>query len=280
MISIIISAFNEEKVIQRTLLALETGINSGEFQVIVVCNGCIDNTSKIVRSFNEKILCIELKQASKTMALNKGNEVAHYFPRVYLDADTQIDYQSVLALTEPLKDDRYLGASPVIGTNLCNASHWVKLYYNAWLTLPYCRKGQVWAGGAYGLSRLGQQRVGKYPPIIADDSYACFSFKPEERIAVQQAHSIITPPKSLYWLIKVLTRVRVGSNELFQKFPEFKKNQQPKTTKTFSQWLSSDTTIFAILLYTVVNVITRILANWHIRRKGFTGWARDESSRE
>ena len=45
MISIIIPAYNEERVIAATLKELVPGAIAGELEVIVVCNGCTDNAA-------------------------------------------------------------------------------------------------------------------------------------------------------------------------------------------------------------------------------------------
>ena len=58
MISVIIPAHNEGKVIAAALKGLAAGAISGELEVIVVCNGCTDNTVGIVASFGSVIRCI------------------------------------------------------------------------------------------------------------------------------------------------------------------------------------------------------------------------------
>ncbi|NTU73053.1 glycosyltransferase, partial [Candidatus Roizmanbacteria bacterium] len=65
MISIIIPAFNEERVIVDTLKELVPGAIAGELEVIVVCNGCTDNTARVVDSFGGTIRCIETSVPSK-----------------------------------------------------------------------------------------------------------------------------------------------------------------------------------------------------------------------
>jgi glycosyltransferase involved in cell wall biosynthesis len=79
MISIIIPAHNEEKVIATTLNELAIGAFSGAMEVIVVCNGCTDNTARIVATYNPAIRCIETEVPSKTNALNLGIELPEDF---------------------------------------------------------------------------------------------------------------------------------------------------------------------------------------------------------
>jgi len=47
--TIIIAAYNEERIIHTTLSHLESG-NSNAFQIVVVCNGCTDKTSSIIKN--------------------------------------------------------------------------------------------------------------------------------------------------------------------------------------------------------------------------------------
>ena len=68
MISIIIPAHNESDVIRRCLESALAGVKSGELEVIVVCNGCLDNTAELARTFGECVTVIETDVASKSNA--------------------------------------------------------------------------------------------------------------------------------------------------------------------------------------------------------------------
>ncbi len=74
--------------------------------------------------------------------------------------------------------------------------------------------------GIYALSEEGRRRFDKFPSIIADDGYVRRLFKPHERICVEECRSIVTAPSSLWGLIKIKTRSRLGRYELSEKFPE------------------------------------------------------------
>ncbi|MBO0838909.1 MAG: glycosyltransferase, partial [Actinobacteria bacterium] len=51
MASIIIPACNESRVIKRLLSRLVCSARDGEFEIIVVANGCTDDTAEIACSF-------------------------------------------------------------------------------------------------------------------------------------------------------------------------------------------------------------------------------------
>jgi glycosyltransferase involved in cell wall biosynthesis len=59
MISIVVPAHNESSVIARTLRPWVTGPASDEISVVVVCNGCTDDTASVARSFGPTVASIK-----------------------------------------------------------------------------------------------------------------------------------------------------------------------------------------------------------------------------
>lgn len=102
MISIVVPAHNESSVIGRTLGAWVNQADPGELEVIVVCNGCSDNTAEIARRFGRTVRVIESDVASKSHALNLGDAAAVGFPRIYADADIILTVGAIRALTHRL----------------------------------------------------------------------------------------------------------------------------------------------------------------------------------
>ncbi len=74
MISVIIPAHDEGSVIARTLEAMTNGAAPGELDVIVVCNGCTDDTAAVARRFGPPVRVIETDIAGKSHALNLGDQ--------------------------------------------------------------------------------------------------------------------------------------------------------------------------------------------------------------
>ena len=61
MISVVVPAYNEEAVIERSLKHLTDGAPEGELEVIVACNGCHDRTADLARAFGRSVKVVETK---------------------------------------------------------------------------------------------------------------------------------------------------------------------------------------------------------------------------
>ena len=92
--SVVIPAHNEDAVIERCLDALFTGIAAEELDVIVVCNGCTDDTAERARQLPYPVRVLELERAHKPAALRAGDAAALVLPRLYLDADVVLPGES------------------------------------------------------------------------------------------------------------------------------------------------------------------------------------------
>ncbi|MDP6641988.1 MAG: glycosyltransferase family A protein [Candidatus Nanoarchaeia archaeon] len=101
MISIIIPAYNEEKYISPTLESIKSQ-NFKNYELIVVCNGCSDNTSKVSKKYTENIVI--LKEANVMKAKNKGASIAKYNKLIFLDADTK--FRNKNALSKIMKNNK------------------------------------------------------------------------------------------------------------------------------------------------------------------------------
>src|SRR5687767_1459502 len=143
MISVIIPAHNESKVIGRCLSALTAGAGESELEVIVVCNGCTDDTAALSRQFPASVRVIETDVPSKSNALNLGDRAASGFPRFYVDADVVLPIESVREVARVLEQGVVLAAAPRIEFDLSKRGWAVRAFYDVWSRLPYCREGMV-----------------------------------------------------------------------------------------------------------------------------------------
>jgi glycosyltransferase involved in cell wall biosynthesis len=88
MISVIIPAHNEEAYLDRTLQALGRQ-NYKWFEIIVVANGCTDQTAEVARGRCQRL--IVLSQKSLGVARNLGARMARGELLLFLDADTLLE---------------------------------------------------------------------------------------------------------------------------------------------------------------------------------------------
>jgi glycosyltransferase involved in cell wall biosynthesis len=88
--SIIIPAYNEEKYVEKTLNSIQSQSFS-DYEVIVVLNGCTDNTEKAVKKYKKLNLRYFVRpEPQVSRARNYGAELAKGKVLVFLDADTQL----------------------------------------------------------------------------------------------------------------------------------------------------------------------------------------------
>ena len=87
MISIIIPAYNEEKYLEKTLKSIHEQ-TSDDCEIIVVANGCTDNTEKIAQMYADRTFTINKPNVS--LARNIGASHAKGEILLFLDADTRL----------------------------------------------------------------------------------------------------------------------------------------------------------------------------------------------
>lgn len=278
-VSIIIPAHNEEKVVAATLTALLPGIADGSIEVVVVCNGCIDNTVGVAADVHASIICLETPVASKARALNLGDNAAKWFPRIYQDADVVLSLDSVKMISRALRQGPQLAAAPAMRMEYHDASWAVRSYYEIWQQLPYVREGMI-GSGVYALSEQGRRRFDSFPDVIADDGYIRVLFRPHERLLAENSWSSVRAPENLGGLVAIKTRSRRGRYELAKNFPELMKNEEKAYGKALLPLARSIFLWPKIAVYFYVNMAARILARFHSGGEGNTTWERDETSRD
>jgi len=279
MLSIVIPAHNEEAVIARGLRAILTGAEPGELEVIVACNGCTDRTAEIARSFAPPVSVLEIPQASKSAALNVGDEAANGFPRFYVDADVVIDLASIRAVAAVLERGDVLMANPQPRMNLSKVSWPVRAFYRVWLSLPYnCEHGMV-GTGVYAISREGRARFDVFPEVIADDGFVRSCFGPSERTSVGGAYSRVLPPRTLGALLRVKTRGRLGLYQVAQRRRCRSVSDRRSILDAMLPLLRKPATWPCILVYLAVTLVARWRAR-RLARRSAVVWERDEKTRE
>jgi glycosyltransferase involved in cell wall biosynthesis len=209
--SVVIPAHEEAAVIGRCLDALFTGFMPGELDVVVVCNGCTDQTAAVVRSSGHPVRVIELAAASKPAALRVGDAAATTFPRLYLDADVRLTGPAARRVLQRLQDGA-IAARPPIRYDADGSSAAVRRYYRARSRLPAVL-GSLWGAGVYGLSADGRRRFSAFPDVIADDFWVDGHFDADEIEIVDCPPVLVRVPRRSRDLVRVLRRIYLGKGE-------------------------------------------------------------------
>lgn len=211
-VSVIIPAHNEEAVIRRTLATLLQTADAGEFEVIVVCNGCDDRTADIAGTGFSEVVVVDLEEASKTAAINAGLRRARGKAVLLLDADIELDTSSARALAQATWRPGVEVAIGHMNVDTEGADLLVRAFYRVWMEHPYLRNGKFAA--AIALSRAGIERIGTLPPVTADDTYLRRLF-PADRVAVvNTARFQVRAPRTVAALVRVRSRSYRGTRQL------------------------------------------------------------------
>jgi cellulose synthase/poly-beta-1,6-N-acetylglucosamine synthase-like glycosyltransferase/peptidoglycan/xylan/chitin deacetylase (PgdA/CDA1 family)/spore germination protein YaaH len=107
-ISVIVAAFNEEKVIAKTLAAVLATDYAGELEVIVVDDGSQDQTAAAVESIaanDPRVRLLRQENRGKARALQRGLAAMRTGIVVFLDADTHCQRDTLRRLVQPFSDE-------------------------------------------------------------------------------------------------------------------------------------------------------------------------------
>ncbi|MCZ4351261.1 glycosyltransferase [Roseovarius aestuarii] len=222
--SIILPAHNEAGYLGDCLNALFVG-GIGQAEVIVVANGCNDNTADIARSFMARhptLRVIDTPTGGKPNALRMGDAAAQHDTRIYLDADVIVAPGLIPALIAVLSVDapRYASGTPQV---MHARSAITRAYARLWCTLPFMDSGAP-GFGLFAMNGSGRARWGAWPDIISDDTFARLHFTPSERVQLSQTYGW---PMVEGWrnLVKVRRRQDKGVAEIAGLYPGLLRNE-------------------------------------------------------
>lgn len=207
--SVVIAAHDEAAVLDRTLRTLLADAAPGEFEVVVVANGCTDGTAELARSV-PGVTVLELPEAGKPGALNAGDAAATGFPRIYLDADIGLAAAGVRALVAALDEPGVLAAAPGRRLDTTGRPLLVRAYYAINGRHPAYRNA-LFGRGAIALSAAGRARFGRFPDVIADDLFLDAQFAEAEKREVTSVATVVATPRRTTDLLRRLGRVRAGN---------------------------------------------------------------------
>lgn len=121
-LSIIIPAYNEEKRIEKTLEQYSEFFKNKQHEIIVILNGCVDNTEYVVRNCTKKYPSIRYftsNKKGKGNAVLEGIKIAKGELISYVDADNATKPNQIDSLINQLQDyDVIIGSRWMKGSKI------------------------------------------------------------------------------------------------------------------------------------------------------------------
>ncbi|QDZ08029.1 glycosyltransferase [Sphingomonas panacisoli] len=289
-VTVIIPAFNEEAVIERSIRTVLASTDV-RIEVIVIDDGSKDRTSAIVAATfgdDPRVRLLTLENGGKARALNRGLELAQGEIVIALDADTQFEPTTIARLARWFVDPK-LGAvagNAKVGNRVNLVTRWQALEYvtaqnlerralsslNAMMVVP----------GAVGAWRLAAIReVGGYPhDTLAEDQ--------DLTIAIQRAGWRVTydqyavawteSPESFAGLAKQRFRWAYGTLQCLWKHGRIMRTGRPRGLA----WIGvPQAIVFQVLLAAIspiidLALIVSMITTWFAIEAH--GWAQTQTS--
>ena len=279
--SVVIPAHQEAPVIRRCLDALYTGIDHQDLDVVVVCNGCTDDTAQIARESPYPVAVFDLPVASKPAALRCGDANARVLPRLYLDADVILRGDSAVEVLRRLADGA-VAARPPLAYDYSHSTGLVRSYYRARSRMPAVL-GSLWGAGVYGVSEVGRGRFGDFPDVTADDAWIDQQFTRDEIEIVDCAPVVVIAPRRAGDLLRVLRRVYRGKTDGDAADAEVRTSETTRSAVSDLRRLAGAGPRPAMdaLTYAGMAIIARLMLRLApgAGRAGAHRWERDHSTR-
>lgn len=181
-LSIIIPAYNEEKYIEKTLQSIYAQ-SFNDYEIIVVANGCTDKTEEILKKHQQLhqqqnhqqhqqhqhhplIRYLSLPKANVSVARNAGAVNAQSDLLLFLDADTQLDSNSLQYIHQHYQNGLAVGLAVATTKARPDVQGWkfrlalgLKNIYNSLRLYQGC-------SGALLCRKEDFQKVGGYDPEL------------------------------------------------------------------------------------------------------------------
>ncbi len=246
-VSVIIAAYNEEKVIAATLRSVLDTDYAGEVEVVVINDGSKDGTGAAVRKMAEadpRLRLVEQENAGKSEALRRGVDLARHRLLVFLDADTLFQRDTLRYLVSPFADTRVGAVSghARVG-NLrsfiarCQALEYIcgfnldRRAYDAWNCIT------VAPGAISAVSREALQAAGGFrPETLAEDTDLTLSLHRRNYLVRYEANAIAwtEAPETIRALAKQRFRWCFGTMQCLWKHRDMLFNPKFKALGFFS----------------------------------------------
>jgi glycosyltransferase involved in cell wall biosynthesis len=277
LISIVIPASNEEQVIGRCLSSFLRDAAPGEFDVVVVANGCTDRTAAVAAGF-DGVRVVDHPVASKVDALNLGDQLVGSFPRMFIDADVEVDAAAIRAVAKLLESGTIELAAPTLRAELAGRPWAVRAWYEVWQRLPYVSDNLVGAG-FYGLSEAGRCRFQSFR-ALADDFYVWAIVPAARRRALVDHYFTVHPPYSLRSLVRIQARMRAFAIHDRSLFVTRANELRARHVRGLLGLCRHARLLPGVLVYLSVFVAAWIGAHRRMRSGRAAMWDRDDTARQ
>ena len=281
MISVIVPAHNEAAVVGRLLTRLLSEAEPGELDVLVVANGCTDGTEDVAAAHGPGVRVLSTPDANKFRAMRLADTAAESFPRLYVDADVELDTRSVRNLAAALGQPGVLAVAPDRAWPVAGAPWTVTWYLDVWHRLPVVREG-LFGRGVIGLSEEGFKRLRDLPEVMGDDLAASLAFTRSEQRVLADARVVVHPPRSLRNLVRIRERALVSTEQLAREGTYAEAGAAARTSRAdLTGIVRSDPLRFGpkVAWFVFVTLWVRRRARRRLASGDFRTWQRDDSSR-
>jgi Glycosyl transferase family 2 len=276
--TIVIPAHNESQVIGRLLRQIAPTAPEGEFDIIVVANGCTDDTAEVAASFGPDIRVVSIPVASKHAAIVAGDGAAADFPRIYVDADVELRSEDILELAAALRQPGVHAVAPEVVLDLAGRPWTVRWYYDVWTRLPAVQGG-LFGRGVFAVDETGHERIARLPPLLADDLAASLSFAAHERSIVPGTRVIFHTSRTFGDMLRRRVRAATGVAQIerTERAPASVARTRPSDLLAIIR--GEPRIAPRVALFLSVALLARLRARRAVARGDYTTWLRDESSR-
>lgn len=278
--SVIVPAHDEARSIGRLLTALTGPPDPSvpDLDVVVVCNGCADDTAEVARQgAHGTVRVIEIPVASKAEALRTGSAAARHAQRVFLDADVVISAEDLRTMSQSMARSGALAAGPTRVLAMQGVSPAVRWYYDVWQRLPEVQRG-LFGRGVVMVSEAGLSRLDLSVNVLSDDLAMSESFRGDERVVVADALVTIHPPRTLTDLLRRRIRVHLGNTQA-DDLGIRSASARTSVGEVLRIGLQDPRTAPKVPVFLLVTVLARAGARRQRARGLADSWLRDESSR-
>lgn len=273
--TVLIPAHNESTVIARTLRPMCDLAESGTISLIVIANGCSDDTAAVASAICPAALVLQTQTTGKTNALNLGIERAHPgLPVLCVDADLELTAAAALALIAAIE----AGALAAVGQMKVDsrlASGVVQAYQRAWARNPYFAKGKF--GGVCALAPAVTRNLFPLPHVTGDDEYLRRSIDADHIAFVPECQFTAQSPRTLKSLFATRKRALRGTRQV-QRLGLA--NPTSNTAQTMLKAsLSQPRALLDLAVFAAIGLAVRLALSVERHSKSTT-WERDLTTRK